>query len=83
MEPQPLPENIGADDEKTVGIDRFARADHVVPPAGAVRRSPETAGHMGVAGKGMEDEHRIAAFGVQLPQGFIGKGDRPQAGAAI
>ena len=48
------------DDEEAVGVERLARADQVVPPAGAGRVAVMARG-MRVAGQRVADEDRVAA----------------------
>lgn len=61
-------EVVGTDDEEAVGVDCFAGADHVVPPAvvkflgpvvGAIWRAGMMSGNVVGAGEGMEEEDGV------------------------
>ncbi|MNV60208.1 hypothetical protein D3C71_1526630 [compost metagenome] len=64
---------VDADHEEAVGIDRLARADHVVPPALAFRLVGIHAGHMVGGVEGMAHQHRVRAVGVELAIGLVGE----------
>ena len=55
-------EQVGADHEEPVGVDRPAGADQVVPPA---RAASGAARGVGVPGQGVADEDRVGRVGVQ------------------
>ena len=75
-------DHVGADDEVAVGVERPARADHGLPPAGL-------AGHrvhvvdMLVAGQRMADQDGVGAIGVELAIGLVGDLERREIDAAI
>ena len=61
---------VQADNEKTVGIDRFAWANATVPPARFPVVSGMIAGGMMVATQGMADKNGVAGIGIQGAVGF-------------
>ncbi|CAB4944660.1 unannotated protein [freshwater metagenome] len=52
-------EHVGAHHEPLVGVERLARAHHVVPPAGGDLARTLRAGHMRVGRERMQDQHGI------------------------
>ena len=64
-------EIIQADDEKFIGVYRFARADHGVPPAHILGVIRVIARHMMIAGQRMTSQHRVGLVGIQLAIRFI------------
>lgn len=76
-------EVVGADDEIFVGVDHFAGADEVFPPAVVEFFSPALAdgGDFRIvardvmsAGKSVENEDDVVFFGVQSAPSFVGEG---------
>src|SRR5699024_9567588 len=67
------------------GVDGFARADEILPPArlvvGGAGGVGGVAGDVGVAGDGVADEDGIVAAVVELAVGFVGDGDGGQRAA--
>ena len=64
-------QHIGADDEEAVGIDRQARPDHAVPPAG-LAGDRMRAGDMLVAAGRVADQNGVVARRAQRAIGLIG-----------
>ena len=61
---------VHADDKEAVGVHRFARADHAVPPAlGLVLPRIDTR-HMVRGVECMANQHRVGAFGIQRAVGL-------------
>jgi hypothetical protein len=75
-------DDVRADDEIAVGVDRLAGADDGFPPAGLARHRM-TAGHVLVAGQRMADQHRVGAIGVQPTIGLIGDVERGEHAAIV
>lgn len=73
--------HVRADHEETVGVQRAARTDDVVPPAGTIRivAFVETGG-MRVTGKCVTDEDRIRSLGVQRAVGLVCDFDLRESG---
>jgi hypothetical protein len=74
-------EDVGADDEKAVGVEGESRAHHEIPPAGAavfVR-----AGDVRIAAERVEDENGVGAIGVELTPSLVGDHVRGQNLAAV
>ena len=69
-------QQIGADDEEAVGVDRLARADHDVPPAGIVLLV--VPGDVRIPAEGVADQDGVVARGVELAVGLVGDGDAGQ-----
>ena len=67
------PQIVYANDEKTIGIDRFAGPDHVVPPADIAAIVFVMAGHVMRSVECMTDQNRIGFFRVQRAVGLIGQ----------
>ena len=64
-------QDVGTDDKEFVGINRLARADVEIPPAGTPGLRVE-AGDMGRARQGVADENGVVAAGGEFAQGLIG-----------
>ena len=60
---------VDADDEEALGIQRLARADHVVPPAGLP--GGVDAGDMVAGVERVAHQHHVAALGVQRAVGLV------------
>ena len=75
-------QDIGADDMKTLGIQRLTRAHHVLPPAAAPadRMRPEDEL---IARQGMTHENRVGFIVIEDAVGLIGGGERAQFGPRI
>ena len=74
--PKARAEIVHADHKIAVGIDRFARANHVVPPAlTVIDRMPVFIGmntrYVMRSVEGMTNQNGIAAVCVQLTVGFV------------
>lgn len=69
--------SFGADHEVLIGIDPFSRSYHAVPPPGFFVFCTVVARHMGLTGKGMQDQDGIAFFRIQGSVGFIGQANGP------
>jgi hypothetical protein len=64
-------EIVEAHNEKAVGVDRFPRADALVPPAGLFVILAVVAGGMMIAAEGVADQHSIGALAIELAIRFI------------
>ena len=64
-------EVVHADDEEALGVERLARAHHVVPPADVVLVALVVAGDVMRRVQRMADEHRVAAVGIQRAVGLV------------
>ncbi len=62
---------VGAQDEKALGVERFAGADQVVPPAYALGVACMRAGGVMAGVERMTHQHGVAALGVERAVGFI------------
>ena len=62
---------VEADDEKTVGIERPAGADDVVPPADIVRLVGIVTSDMMVAGERVADEDGVRLGRIERAIGFV------------
>ena len=71
-------DDVGAEHEIAVGVDRLAGADHGLPPAGLAGDGMDV-GHVLVAGQRMADEHEIRLRGVECAVGLIGDGEGRRA----
>jgi hypothetical protein len=76
-------EVVDADDEEAVGVDRLARAHHVVPPAGALRLVRVVARHVVGGVQRVADQHRVGLVRVQGAVGFIHQRVVADGGAAL
>ena len=75
-------EDVGADDEEAAGVDGFAGADEVVPPAGFfVGRGVPTSAVV-IAAESMANEDGVVAGGVQRAVGFVAELETGNALAA-
>ena len=63
-------DDVGADDEIAVGVDRLAGADHDVPPAGLAGHRIDV-GDVLVAGQRVADQDRVLAVAVERAVGLI------------
>ena len=75
-------EDVGADDEEAVGVDRLAGADQRLPPAGLVG-DRVLAGDVLIAGQRVADEDGVRLGGVQRAVGLVGDRDRRQRLVAV
>ena len=75
-------EHVGANDEKSVGVDRPARSDDQAPPAGLAGERMRL-GDVLVASKGMADQDRVGFVRIQGAVGAVGDGDAGQGLAAV
>ena len=75
-------ENVGADDEEAICIDRQSGTDHRIPPSW-LAGDRMLLSHILVQGERMADQHRIGPIGVQCAIGAIGDGMAPQVRAAF
>ena len=66
-------EIVDADHEETVGIERLARPDHVVPPADVRRIVGVVARHMMRCVQRVADQHSIVALAIQRAVGLVGE----------
>src|SRR5579862_2593019 len=75
-------DDVRADDEITLGVDRQARADHGLPPAGLAghRMGVE---HVLVAGERVAHQHCIAALGIERAVSLVGDLQRAEIDAGI
>ncbi len=80
--PHAAAQQVGADHEEAVGVERPARADDVVPPAAAVGIAV-IAGGVGVAGERVAHEDRVGALGVERPVGLVRHLDRGERRAGV
>ena len=64
-------DDVGADDEITVGVDRLAGPDHGLPPA-RLAGDRMVVDHVLVAGQRMADQDGVAALGIQRAVGLVG-----------
>ena len=75
-------DDIGADDEEAVGVDRLAGADHGLPPA-VLAGDRIAIGDMLIAGQGVADEDRVGLGGVERAIGLIGDAQRREVDAGV
>jgi hypothetical protein len=75
-------EHVRRDDEETVGVDRLARTDHVLPPAGLAGHRLDL-GDVLIPGQRMADQHGVAALGIQRAVGPVGDVELRQLGPAF
>ena len=76
-------DDVRADDEVLVGVERLAGADGFVPPAGLRVARGVLPGDVRVAGQRVENQDRVALVRVELAVGFVGERDRPERRAAL
>ena len=69
-------QDVRANDEIPVRVDRFARPDGNIPPAGVVLGV--VPGDVRIAGQGVADQHRVVAAALSCAVGFIGHGHAGQ-----
>src|SRR5690606_5242239 len=74
-------ENVRANDEEPVRVDRLAGTDHCLPPAG-LTGDGMSIGHMLVARQRMANEYRIRLVSIELAVSLIGLRERSQRLAA-
>ena len=75
-------DDVRADHEVAIGIDRQAGTDHRVPPA-ALAGDGMRVGDMLVARQRVADQDGVRAFGVEFAIGLVGDLERRQRNAAI
>ena len=80
--PHAAADDIGRDHEIAVGIDRLARPDHGLPPAG-LAGDRMIIGDMLIAGQRMTDEDRVGFRGVERAVGLIGDRQGAQRAARV
>ena len=80
--PHATAEDIGADHEEAAGVDRFARPDQRLPPAGLLGDRMNIC-DMLVAGQSVADQDRVGALGIERAVGLVGDGERAQLLRAI
>ena len=76
-------DNIGTDHKIFIGIDRFSRSDHLVPPARLFIFRGVAAADMGITGKRMSHQNRVGSIGIEGSGGFIADIDIFEFSAAI
>lgn len=64
-------QDVGADDEESLGVDRAPRPDEPVPPARLPRYRVDACRVL-VPGQGMAQQHRVAAVLVERAVGLVG-----------
>ena len=64
-------QNVGADDEISVGVERSARSDHDVPPPRFTGQRVGIGGVL-VAGQRVAHQNRVGFLGVQRAIGLVG-----------
>jgi hypothetical protein len=62
---------IDANYKEFLRIDRFARADHIVPPTATLRTLIIKTGNMMVTRKSMANKDRVGSGGIEFAIGFI------------
>ena len=75
-------DDIGAQHEIAVGIDRLAGADHGLPPAGLAGDGVQIRDVL-IACQGMAHHHEIRLLGIERAVGLIGDAERCERGPAI
>ena len=75
-------EDVGADDEEAVGVDRLAGADERLPPAGLLRNRMLACDIL-VAGERVADEDGVRFGGIQRAVGHVGDRHRRQHLVAV
>ena len=76
-------DDVGADDEKLVGVERLAGSDHVVPPAGLFVLGGMVARQVRIAGKGVFDQDGVIRLGGEFAVGLVADHDAFQAASAV
>ena len=74
-------QTVGANHEKTVGVDGFFASDVIVPPAG--RAAFVRPCGVRIARQSVTHQNRVAFIGVQCAPGFVGQSDRRKRRAAF
>ena len=74
-------QDVRADDEVAVGVDRLAGPDDDVPPAGIV--VGVVPGDVRIAGEGVADQHGVVALRVEPAVGLVGHGHLGQPPAQL
>ena len=75
-------DDVGADDEVTIDVERQPVADHVLPPSGLARHRMHVC-DMLIERQRMTDQNGIGALGVELAIGLVGDLERREIDAAI
>ena len=75
-------DDIGAQHEIAIGVDRLAGPDHGVPPAGLAGDGMDV-GDVLIAGQRMAHQHEVGLGGIEFAIGLIGDGKRRKLGPAI
>ncbi len=75
-------DDVRADHEVTLGVDRPAGADHGFPPA-RLTGDGMGVGDMLVAGESVADQDRVGAFGIERTVGLIGDLERRKIDAGV
>ena len=76
-------EVVHADDKELVGVERFAGANDVIPPADVLRLVGVNAGDVMAAGEGVAYQHGVRACRVQSTVGFINEFKARERSAAF
>ena len=75
-------QHVGADHEVALGVERQARPDRELPPAGLAGHRVAAGGEL-VAGQRVADQDGVGALGVEAAVGLVGDVDRAELGAAV
>ncbi len=75
-------DDVGADDEVTVDVERQPVADHVLPPSRLARHRMHVC-DMLIERQRMADQNGIGALGVELAIGLVGDLERREIDAAV
>ena len=76
-------EDVGAEDEKVIRVDRLAGPDEIIPPAGLGIGEGVDAGAVVVAAERVADHDRVVAGGVEPAVGLVPQGEAGQNLAAL